>query len=195
MVKTGKKWTAVLLSAAMMISGLFIPSNADAAASDTLKQSDFLKANGKEVRADYGEGEIVQLKGTNAGGYLVQEPWMSTLQVTGGVVAEMDMYEKLTERFGEEKMRNIVETYQEGYWTKEDFVHCKEMGMNCIRLPFWFMNLVDFEGNMLPNAFDRMDWFVEEAGKLGMYVILDMHGAPGSQNASDHSGIDGSSIQ
>ena len=59
MVKTGKKWTAVLLSAAMMISGLFIPSNADAAASDTLKQSDFLKANGKEVRADYGEGEIM----------------------------------------------------------------------------------------------------------------------------------------
>ena len=115
MGKTEKKWTAALLSAAIVISGLFIPSNTDAAASDTLKQSDFLKASGKEVRTEYGEGEIVQLKGTNAGGYLVQEPWMSTLQVTGGVVAEMDMYEKLTERFGEEKMRNIVETYRRQY--------------------------------------------------------------------------------
>jgi endoglucanase len=37
----------------------------------------------------------------------------------------------------------------------------------------------------------RFDWFIEQAGKHGMYVILDFHGAPGSQNGSDHSGVDG----
>ena len=64
MGKTEKKWTAALLSAAIVISGLFIPSNTDAAASDTLKQSDFLKASGKEVRTEYGDGGFQRNGGT-----------------------------------------------------------------------------------------------------------------------------------
>lgn len=195
-MKKGKKYTALLLSAVMILGSFSFPAraeNTEKAADDTdaITEEDFLKAAGREVRADSGKGEVVQLKGSNAGGFLVQEPWMSTLKVANGVVAEMEMYKVLTERFGEEKMRNIVNTYQKGYWTEADFDHCKALGMNCVRLPFWFMNLVDFEGNLLDDAFDRIDWFVEEAGKRGLYVILDMHGAPGSQNGSDHSGIDG----
>ena len=31
------------------------------------------------------------------------------------------------------------------------------------------------------NAFDRLDWFVQNCSQRGMYVILDMHGAFGSQ--------------
>ena len=38
------------------------------------------------------------------------------------------------------------------------------------------------------NAFDRLDWFVQNCSQRGMYVILDMHGAFGSQNGMDHSG-------
>ena len=180
----------------MILGSFSFPARAENTAkaaddTDAITEEDFLKAAGREVRANSGKGEVVQLKGSNAGGFLVQEPWMSTLKVANGVVAEMDMYKVLTERFGEEKMRNIVNTYQKGYWTEAGFDHCKALGMNCVRLPFWFMNLVDFEGNLLDDAFDRIDWFVEEAGKRGLYVILDMHGAPGSQNGSDHSGIDG----
>ena len=35
---------------------------------------------------------------------------------------------------------------------------------------------------------DRLDWFVQNCSQRGMYVILDMHGAFGSQNGMDHSG-------
>ena len=40
------------------------------------------------------------------------------------------------------------------------------------------MNFVDFNGNYINGCFDRIDWFVEQAGQRGMYVILDFHGAP-----------------
>jgi aryl-phospho-beta-D-glucosidase BglC (GH1 family) len=65
--------------------------------------------------------------------------------------------------------------------------------MNCLRLPFWWRNLVDKDGAFYSDerGFARLDWFIEEAGKRGIYVILDMHGAPGSQSGSDHSGVDG----
>ena len=62
------------------------------------------------------------------------------------------------------------------------------MGMSVIRLPFTYMNLCDDNGNLKSNAFDRLDWFVQNCSQRGMYVILDMHGAFGSQNGMDHSG-------
>jgi aryl-phospho-beta-D-glucosidase BglC (GH1 family) len=62
------------------------------------------------------------------------------------------------------------------------------MGMTAIRLPFLYMNLTDDDGNFSENAFARLDWFVENCSKRGMYVILDLHGAYGSQNGLDHSG-------
>ena len=118
-IRKAKKWTALVLTASMILCGISIPAraesdNATAKDGDEITAEDFLKASGKEVRADSGKGKIVQLKGSNAGGFLVQEPWMSTLKVANGVVAEMDMYKVLTERFGEEKMRNIINTYQKG---------------------------------------------------------------------------------
>ncbi|MCR5255285.1 MAG: cellulase family glycosylhydrolase [Acetatifactor sp.] len=157
----------------------------------SLTSSDFLKANGKVLRKNYGTGDVVQLKGTNAGGYLVQEFWMTPTVNSDGVNCEMDIYNKLTQRFGESSMRTLVNTYQNAYWTETDFDNCAAMGINCIRLPFWYMNFVDFNGNYLDNCFSRIDWFLQEAGERGIYVVLDFHGAPGSQNGSDHSGVDG----
>ena len=65
------------------------------------------------------------------------------------------------------------------------------MGMSVLRVPFTYLNLYKQNGNgwtLRSDAFTRMDWIVEQASKRGMYVILDLHGAFGSQNGMDHSG-------
>ncbi len=151
----------------------------------------FLKADGKVLRDGSGTGNVVQLKGTNAGGYLFQEFWMTPTNATTNVKDEEGIYAILTERFGKEKMMELVDIYQDAYWTEADFDYCQEIGMNCIRLPFWYRNIVDENGEFYDNWYERMDWFVEEAAKRNIYVLLDFHGAPGSQNGSDHSGKDG----
>lgn len=194
--RVGKLVIGAVLSASMVLSNMMPAFSTAESRSREVKaaeitSSDFLKADGKLIRKNGGTGEVVYLRGTNAGGYLVQEFWMCATQYSSGVNCEMDIYQTLTNRFGEAKMRELVNLYQDNYWTEQDFDNCAAMGVNCIRLPIWYMNLVDFNGNMLDNAFDRIDWFVREAGERGIYVILDMHGAPGSQNGSDHSGIDG----
>ncbi len=185
-----KKMLSILLTICMVIS-LFAGTGigtVEAKAADAITSSDFLKANGKSLRSNYGSGEVVQLKGTNAGGYLIQEFWMTPTNVTGNVSDEDDIYRVLTQRFGESGMEYLVGLYQDSYWTTQDFDNCAAMGMNCIRLPFWWKNIRNDDGSL---DFTRMDWFVEQAGLRGMYVIIDFHGAPGSQNGSDHSGIDG----
>ncbi len=98
------------------------------------------------------------------------------------------MMTTLANRFGTSKRDELVSTYENNYWTTQDFDNCAEMGMSVIRLPFTYMNLCDDNGNLKSNAFDRLDWFVQNCSQRGMYVILDMHGAFGSQNGMDHSG-------
>ena len=185
----------LFLSCCFILGGINFTQTKAEAVSKPIISSDFLKADGKQLKNDYGRGNIVQLKGTNAGGYMLQEFWMCPTNYSSDnnykVNCQMDIYKTLKERFGESKMRDLVNLYEDNYWTEKDFDNCESLGINCIRLPLWYMNFVDFDGNMLDNAFDRIDWFIQEAGKRGIYVIIDMHGAPGSQNGSDHSGIDG----
>ena len=164
--------------------GEFIMRNA-------LDESSFLKVVGKNIYDDNGKGNLVQLKGVNVGGYLFQELWMTPTRDSKNIKAEMDIYTYLSDKYGQDRMRELISVYQDNYFTEEDFDNLYNLGVNVIRLPFWYMNIVDFEGNFLKDWHLRFDWFISQAGKRGMYVILDFHGAPGSQNGSDHSGIDG----
>ncbi len=163
--------------------------------------NDFLKADGRNLRNASGAGEIVNLRGTNAGGLFVQEFWMTPTGDSANVHDQTGIMEKLTERFGEEAMFALVDAYEDAYWKEEDFRRVKDLGLNVIRLPFWWRNLTDANGNFYgydenaadpyAYAFRKLDWFVNTAGQYGLYVILDFHGLPGSQNGSDHSGVDG----
>lgn len=154
----------------------------------SIEQKDFLKTQDKVLRNNYGMGSKIVLRGVNAGGWLLQELWMCPTQYSDGVQDQKTVESTLVKRFGEEKAKELLNTYYDSFWTEKDFDNCADMGMNVIRLPYWYLNIVDANGRLRADAFDRLDWFVEQAGQRGMYVILDMHGAPGSQNDKDHSG-------
>ena len=186
-MKKVKKLVSMLLVFAMTfsvaISGKIIGIT-QVSAREALGSNDFLKVNGTQIRKQKGTGDIVYLRGTNAGGWLVQEDWMNPTNASD----QKTMMTTLANRFGTSKRDELVSTYENNYWTTQDFDNCAEMGMSVIRLPFTYMNLCDDNGNLKSNAFDRLDWFVQNCSQRGMYVILDMHGAFGSQNGMDHSG-------
>ena len=186
-MKKVKKLVSMLLVFAMTFSVAIsgkITGITQVSAREALGSNDFLKVNGTQIRKQKGTGDIVYLRGTNAGGWLVQEDWMNPTNASD----QKTMMTTLANRFGASKRDELVSTYENNYWTTQDFDNCAEMGMSVIRLPFTYMNLCDDNGNLKSNAFDRLDWFVQNCSQRGMYVILDMHGAFGSQNGMDHSG-------
>lgn len=156
---------------------------------------DFLQVDGIKVRKNHGTGDAVILKGTNAGGYLTIESWMCAAgsSTSRGYIDHKKLTEIFVERFQEEKTLELWEAYRNYYWSEIDFENCYDMGMNCIRLPFNYMN-VDPDYHNVPRIegekynFTLLDDFVTKAARLGIYTILDMHGAYGSQNGQDHSG-------
>ncbi len=146
--------------------------------------SPFLKADGKVLKDNYGTGDVITLRGTNAGGWLVTEDWQCPTNAKDQLTAQR----VFTERFGAETAQELIDYYQDNWWTEEDFDLVKAEGMNMLRLPITYFEMLNEDGSLKDTAFDRLEWFVENCEKRGLYVLIDMHGAVGSQNGKDHSG-------
>jgi hypothetical protein len=134
------------------------------------------------------QGEEVVLRGLNAGGLFVLEEWMCpvTDSTELGELDQKKILAKLETRFGYDKSRQLMRAYEDSWWGEEDFDNIKNAGFNSIRLPFTYMNLEDAEGNI--TKFEKLDWFIDLCDEKDLYVILDLHGAYGSQNGKHHSG-------
>ncbi len=163
---------------------------------EAIAEEDFLRAEGELVKNK--KGETVILRGVNAGGLFVTENWMNGFRYLNATedspqVRDFRSISKVfNDRFGLAKTQDLWKAYQENWWSDIDFENCAAMGMNCIRLPFTYMT-VDFDtvesyDNAGDYDFSMLDAFIQNAASYGMYTILDMHGAYGSQNGQDHSG-------
>ena len=186
-----KKFFAFAALAAVLITAFIGFAACNDKPSDTALP--MLSAVGEDiVDAD---GNAVVLRGTNFGGWLVQEGWMCPTEQTDTLSTDMTLYS----RFGKARAEELISAYQDSWITEEDFKTVKELGLNVVRVPFTYMNVyhhLSDEGELLhpdeftlrEDPFERLDFALEMCRKYGLYLILDMHGAVGSQNGSDHSG-------
>ena len=124
-----------------------------------------------------------QWQGVNLGGWLVLEKWM-TPSVFSGVTA-VDEY-GLCKELGPTKAPKLLDAHRSSFITEADFAWIAQQGLNAVRLPIgsWVF------GDEAPyvGAIGYVDRAFEWANKYGLQIILDLHGAPGSQNGNDHSG-------
>lgn len=131
------------------------------------------------------KSETVTLRGVNLGGWLIQERWMCPTDFDNGY---FEVYDTFTERFGTEESEALIKVWEDNYIKEEDFDNIKALGLNAIRLPFTWRNLQNTDYTYKENAFSRLDWAIEQCVKRELYVVIDLHGAHGSQNGRHHSG-------
>lgn len=157
---------------------------------DTLpaEPSDYIHAEGRLLMID---NEPILLRGVNAGGWLLTEDWFTPTSCYERLDTENGQYEwerALVAQHGEEKTRALLDTYHSAWWQEQDFASIAAIGFNTIRLPFGWKDLALEDGTLREDAFALLDWFVDQCARHGLYVVLDMHGAFGSQNGRHHSG-------
>ena len=139
-------------------------------------------------------GENVVLKGVNLGNWLLWETWMGFVPEYTEDWAYYDTLQVLLDRFGEEKTAEIVKTYEDNFITEEDISQIEKLGFNCIRVPFWYRNFMTEELKWLSEnhddnkGFQKLDWLISTCEKYGIYVMLDLHGAPGGQSKNHCTG-------
>jgi glucan 1,3-beta-glucosidase len=143
-----------------------------------------LKIKGtKIVDAD---GKPMILRGVNLGNWLLLESHFSGFAFKD----EKSLWAGLQSRFGAEKMNEIREAFRSAWITSEDFDRVAKLGLNHVRVPFWFGLLEDDDkpGKYRDDGWAWLDKAVDWSEKAGIYCILDFHGMPGGQSKSDHTG-------
>lgn len=128
-------------------------------------------------------GEKVLLHGVNLGGWLMME---------GYILGGRNIPEHMFRRYFRQKHRasgeqKFITLFRDSFITREDFKTIRKLGFNCVRIPFHYRIITEKKSSGL-RCLDRALAWCEEAG---LYAILDMHAAPGSQNADWHSDSSG----
>lgn len=156
------------------------------------------------------DGNRLLLKGINVGNLLLQEGWMSPFALEpmknddgsyakdkDGNILYPEFYEEqfLTAIYNNPNLKDnaeeLIDYYRACFMSDIDFKIIKEdMNFNVIRLPFYWRNILNDDLTLKEEskAFAYLDWFLEKCKENDLYCILDLHGAPGSQNSIEHSG-------
>lgn len=142
-----------------------------------------------------GEGNLLTFHGVNLGNWFVQEPWMAVSAVgdfqTGSYTQKRGLEAmQANPNLTDEQIEQLERLYIDTYIQEQDFANIADMGLNCVRINFTWYNLTTDGETLRGWAFDKLDWAVEMCQKYGIYAILDLHGAIGSQNMDNHSGND-----
>ena len=147
-------------------------------------------------------GQEVVLYGVNLGNWMLMETWMSWVEEYAEDWAYYDTLEVWQERFGEEQTRALIKAYEDNFITEADIAQIEKLGFNCVRVPFWYRNFMNEDGTWLVEntahelpehpeqipGFQRLDWLIDQCEQHNIYVILDLHGAPGGQSMNHSTG-------
>ncbi|KAJ6505985.1 glycoside hydrolase family 5 protein [Mycena vulgaris] len=137
------------------------------------------------------------IRGVNLGGWFVLEPWItpSIFKNTGN--------DAIVDEFTFGSMQDpatalsVLQNHWETWITEDDFIAIAAAGLNHVRIPYgyWSVPLTSadtggstsvapYTAGAWPYLLKALNW----AKQHGIHVILDLHGAPGSQNGFDNSG-------
>ena len=109
-------------------------------------------------------------------------------------VSNYDIFDAFEERFGRYGARKLIQTYNENFISSADLKAIKKLGANCVRIPLRYRNLFRKENCKGDVDFDYLDGVVESCRKTGLYVIFDLHSAPGYQNNGSACPTNGESV-
>ena len=145
-------------------------------------QTRFVATRGIELVSP--DGKPLLLRGINLGNWLLPEGYMFKFKTTN---SPRLIKTAISELVGEDEARRFWKTYRDNYITREDIRFIKQSGFNSVRVPFSYRLFVsDATVPRLDGpGYELLDRVVDWCRREGLYVILDMHAAPGGQTGDN----------
>ena len=155
----------------------------------TAQQQKFITTKGKEIIGV--DGKPFLIRGTNLGNWLVPEGYMFKFNKTSSAKLINESFNQL---IGPVATRAFWKKYLDNYITEADIHYLKSTGINSIRIPFnyrLFTNEDYMGGEGEARGFALLDKVIGWCKKEVLYVLLDMHCAPGGQTGDNIDDSDG----
>ncbi|WP_139997573.1 glycoside hydrolase family 5 protein [Paenibacillus paridis] len=143
----------------------------------------FLKAAGKKVVN--GDGKEILLRGVGFGSWLLPEGYMWRFPDEGDRPRRIERM--ISELIGETKADEFWELYYDRYTAEADIERIAAEGFNSVRVPINARFLIE-DGVVLrikENRLALIDRVIDWCRTHSLYVILDLHGAPGGQTGTN----------
>jgi Cellulase (glycosyl hydrolase family 5) len=189
----GRVWVGTALIAAVLAAALVIgaraavagpphyvaaaPQNRSPVRPTPSSSLPFLHQSG--TRIVDGAGRRVMLRGVDLGGWLLWEGWI----FGGGYDSESLMMKRLSSLVGAASASRFHADVQRMFITEADIRAIARLGFNVIRVPFNYRVLASPANPFAykPSGWRILDNLLNWAQKYRVYVVLDMHAAPGGQ--------------
>jgi len=118
------------------------------------------------------QGRQLQLRGVNPGGWLLWEGWI----FGKGFTSQSTIEKKLTDLVGREETAQFCSGIYTNFISEADLAKIAALGFNSVRVPINWRLLQNDEGWRI------LDQLVDNCEKHRLYVVLDLHAAPGGQS-------------
>lgn len=143
----------------------------------------FIRISGPDLIGP--DGQKFFIRGTNLGNWLNPEGYMLRFQKVNsfGRIDQM-----LCEMVGPDFTADFWKKFKDNYITRDDIRFLAATGSNTIRLPFHYKLFTDEDYMGLvadQDGFARIDKLIGWCREAGLYIILDMHDAPGGQTGDN----------
>jgi len=151
---------------------------------DPSKDQGFLKTDGQQIVDEHGKN--VLLRGIGFGGWMLQEGYMLRIH---NEAQQHKIKEKIEGLIGPEKTAEFYGKWLNNHVRKVDIDSLKAWGFNSVRLPMHY-NLftlpveqepVKGKQTWLSRGFEMTDSLLSWCEANQLYLILDLHAAPGGQ--------------
>ncbi|KAI0058194.1 glycoside hydrolase [Artomyces pyxidatus] len=141
-------------------------------------------------------------RGVNLGSWFVLERWIADAPFQGAAPPGQSDHDVARGPDGQ----RILEEHWDNWMAEDDWKWIAERGINTVRIPIGYYELcsvdpsvivgTDFAdlGHVFQGAWPRITTAIETAYRFGFGVLIDLHAAPGKQNADAHSGTSSNEI-
>lgn len=133
-------------------------------------------------------GNNVKIRGVNLGAYFIVENWMAqTVFPSLGCksdTAKKSEFDCVSSINDQSKADAGFQGHWKSWVSAADFTKMASVGLNTVRIPvgYWFLeNLVDSSEHFPRGGEKYLDQAVQWAKDAGLYVMIELHGAPGAQ--------------
>jgi endoglucanase len=130
-----------------------------------------------------GLGAPLLLRGIGLGNWLLAEGYMWKFGVEMSSPRQIEA--RITGLVGPDKAQSFWALYRDAFITEADIESIAELGFDHVRLPLNSRGLMDDDGNWIEAGFALIDRAISWCEKHNLWILLDLHGAPGGQTGTN----------
>ncbi|MEV4639891.1 cellulase family glycosylhydrolase [Actinoplanes sp. NPDC049548] len=128
-------------------------------------------------------GRPLLLRGVGLGNWLLPEGYM--WRFGDGLASPRQIEARIARLIGADAAADFWKRFRDVFVAEDDIARIAALGFDHVRLPINSRVVITDDGELLAEGFALIDKLIDWCARHGLWVLLDLHGAPGGQTGTN----------